>query len=288
MKRFILSHFGDNAKCEGDSLITINGQKYILGRADIKDKNGDKLPRIHTNLDIIKKALLEDKCLSGKWIVNLKHPKDKQRKSFEELVGKKGQIVVDLITCKGKTINNQDEVFEKLITNAAVEDESGWKIIHDQRANKLFDLDIDYEEIGDVYIGERLVKQAKEDLDSKKQEILTDNESYIDRELEAIDTFMTESLLKHKQNIEEKEREIKELDKQLAHGGKTMGFYERQQIRDQIDKKQQDLLKIQKKYFQVQSTQFAEKERKVSDLKGKLKMSFETTRLAEIQFCIVS
>jgi len=288
MKKFILSHFGDGAKCDTDAILSINGQKYVLGRADVKKGNGDKLPRIHTNLDIISKALAEDRKLVGKWQVSFKHPKDKERKIFEELIGKKGQILIDLITCKRKTINNQDEIFEKLVTNAVVHDDGGWKLIHDQRANKLFDLDIINEESFDISIDERLAKQAKDDIDAKKQEFLNENEAYIDRELEAIDTFMTESLLRHKQNIEEKEKEIKELDKQLVHGGKTMGFYERQQIRGQIDKKQQDLLKVQKKYFQVQSVQFAEKEKKVSDLKGKLKMSFETTRLAEIQFNVVS
>lgn len=288
IKRFILSHFKNKAKCISDSVISINDQKYILGRVDVKGRNGDRLPRIHTNLDVVSKALSEDRRLVGKWQVSFKHPQDKQRKIFEELIGKKGQVIIDLITCKRKTINNQDEIFEKLVTNAVVHDEGGWKLIHDQRANKLFDLDIINEESSDISIDERLAKQAKDDIDAKKQEFLNDNESYIDRELEAIDTFMTESLLKHKQNIDEKEKEIKELDRQLIHGGRTMGFYERQQIRDQIDKKQQDLLKVQKKYFQVQSAQFAEKERKVSDLKGKLKMSFETTRLAEVQFNVVS
>ncbi|OGM18049.1 hypothetical protein A2685_02500 [Candidatus Woesebacteria bacterium RIFCSPHIGHO2_01_FULL_37_10] len=288
IKKYVLSHFGDNAKCLSDSVISINNQKYILGRTEIKDGNGDRLPRIHTNLDIISKALNNDRQYSGTWEIEFCHPKDKQRKIFDEYVGKKGQLVVDLITCKRKTINNQDEVFEKIVTNAVVYDNGGWKLIHDQRANKLFDLDIIKEDSKEVSLDNRLLNQAKSDIDDKKQEISIENESYIDRELEAIDTFMTESLLRHKQNIEEKEKDIKELDRQLIHGGKTMGFYERQQIRDQIDKKQQDLLKVQKKYFQVQSAQFAEKERKVSDLKGKLKMSFVTTRLAEVQFNIVS
>ena len=288
IKKYVLSHFGDNAKCLSDSVISINNQKYILGRTEIKDGNGDRLPRIHTNLDIISKALNNDRQYSGTWEIEFCHPKDKQRKIFDEYVGKKGQLVVDLITCKRKTSNNQDEVFEKIVTNAVVYDNGGWKLIHDQRANKLFDLDIIKEDSKEVSLDNRLLNQAKSDIDDKKQEISIENESYIDRELEAIDTFMTESLLRHKQNIEEKEKDIKELDRQLIHGGKTMGFYERQQIRDQIDKKQQDLLKVQKKYFQVQSAQFAEKERKVSDLKGKLKMSFVTTRLAEVQFNIVS
>ena len=288
IKRYILSHFGENVKCLSDSIISINNQKYVLGRVDTNDANGDNLQRIHTNLDIISKALNEDRQYSGKWEVNLCHPVDKQRKIFEEYVGKNGQLVVDLITCKRKTINNQDEIFEKIVTNAVVYDDDGWKLIHDQRANKLFDLDVIKEDSKEMSIDNRLLNQAKSDVDDKKQEISEENESYVDRELEAIDTFMTESLLRHKQNIEEKETEIKELDRQLIHGGKTMGFYERQQIRDQIDKKQQDLLRVQKKYFQVQSAQFAEKERKVTDLKGKLKMSFVTTRLAEVQFNIVS
>lgn len=288
IRRYIFSHFGDNAKSISDSIININNQKYVLGRTDVKDENGGNLPRIHANLDIMNKALSEDRHISGKWEVNFCHPKDKERKLFEEYVGKKGQLIIDLITCKRKTINNQEEVFEKLVTNAIVYDEDGWKLIHDQRANKLFDLDIIKEESGEISLDNRLLNQAKSDVDTKKQEILEENELYLDHELEAIDTFMTESLLRHKLNIEAKENEIKELDRLLIHGGKTMGFYERQQVRDQIDKKQQDLLKVQKKYFQVQSAQFAEKERKVTDLKGKLKMNYVTNRLAEVQFNIVS
>ena len=92
IKKYVLSHFGDNAKCLSDSVISINNQKYILGRTEIKDGNGDRLPRIHTNLDIISKALNNDRQYSGTWEIEFCHPKDKQRKIFDEYVGKKVKV----------------------------------------------------------------------------------------------------------------------------------------------------------------------------------------------------
>lgn len=287
IKRYVFMHFGDQIKTISDSIIEFGGKKYILGKVG-GEKLENGLSRIHTNLDFIRNALSEDKKIFGSWKIIFKHPKDKERKYFEELIGKKGQIIVDLLTSKRKTINNQEEVFENLIVSVIIFDGESWKLLEEQRAKKLFDLDVVKEETETFFPDARLLGKANGQIDSKKQHIIDENEAYIDKEMQIIDTFMTESLLRHKQDIEEKESEIKETERQLVHAGRTMGFYERQQIRDQIDKKQQNLLKVQKKYFQVQSSQFTEKEKKVSDLKGKLKMTFETKRLAQVQLTIVA
>lgn len=288
LKRYINVHFTDNIKFINDSIIEYKGNRFVLGDRSMKENQEQELIFLHTHTPFIKEALSQDKIINGTWNIKFSHSKDKQRKYFGEYIGKRGQIIMNLLTCRRKTINNQDEVFEKLIVNAMIFDHEGWKLLDQSRSEKLLELDVINENDTKFKIHERLQSQSEHQVENEKQNTVDENEQYIDKEMNRIDTFMTESLLRFKKDNEIKEEELKNLNSQLIHGGKTMGFYERQQVHDQIDKKQQDLLRVQKRYFQAQSDQFSDKAKRVTDLKGKLKMSFEIKRLAEVEFSIVN
>jgi len=285
IKRYLKEHYENKISYISDTIIEYKNNRYGFGRLTETDRNSGVNP-VHVNLDFVKEAIEEDKKLSGTWNVELQHPKDKQRKYFEEFIGKKGQIIMHLLTCKRKTINGQDEVFEKFIIGCMVTDGEGWKLLDPQRGEKILELDVVSEKEQKVSISENLSRFANELLDKEKQNTIEDNEEYVDREMQLIDSFMTDSLLRFKKEIDKRENELKDLNKQLSRGSRTMGFYERQEVRGQIDKKQQELFKAQKKYFQAQALQFTDKEKRVTDLKSKLHLNFELKHLADVQFII--
>ena len=69
---------------------------------------------------------------------------------------------------------------------------------------------------------------------------------------------------------------------------RTLGAHERDQIQEQIDKKHKELFRAQKKYIQAQQEQFMDKDKKVTDLRSKLQMSFGHERIASVKLTIVS
>lgn len=284
-RRYLDLHFGKDIHQISDNIIEFKGTHYALGRKPMNSVT--TIVPIHANLPFIRSALNEDKLHVGSWNVTLSHPKEKERKYFDDFIGKKGQLILNIVLCRRKTINNQEEVFEKLIVNGAIFDGEGWKLLNAERAEKLFDLNVVNETRATVSLFNRLSDSEKTRLEDEKQKIIDENEEFVDHEMQLIETFLEESMLRFKKEIDGRELELKELKKQLTKSSRTTGFYERQQIHDEIDKKQQEYFRSQKKYFQAQSAQFSDKEKRVGDLKNKLKLNFEVRRLAEVQFSIL-
>ena len=286
IKRYLNQHFGGTIRHVTDNIIEYDNKRYIFGDKQFNGNNS-VIP-VHANLDFIRRALDTDRAIIGSWQVIFEHPKDKERKYFDDSIGKSGQLIIDLLTCSRKTINNQNEIFEKLVASGVIIDGEAWKLLNPDRAIKLLDMQVTQESEAKIIPFERLVEKARNLVEDEKQRIADENEEFVDHEMQLIETFIEESMLRFKKELEERESELKELSKQLSKSGRTIGFYERQQIHDQLDRKQQELFRSQKKYFQAQSVQFADKEKRVGDLKNKLKLRFDVKRLAEVQFKIAA
>ena len=128
---------------------------------------------------------------------------------------------------------------------------------------------------------------SKENIKASQDNIENENANYIEDEMGNMQRFVEESLLNFDKEIESRKREVTDLSRQLR-ASKTMGFYEREQIHEEIDKKQKELFVAQKKYIKAQEAQFIEKDKKMADLKGRLKLSFEVSQIARIKFTIIS
>lgn len=287
LKSYIKTTFGDKISYPDDKSFTYEGKNYVFGNLN-EGERAQGIIGANLNLDFIKLSIENDKNLMGNWRVIFKHRDSSGRKYFEDYIGCDGQLAVDLLICKRKTINNADEIFEKIIVSSVIYKENSWHPLNSKLAERFFDLLITGEQGDNTAICIELEKNAQENILAEKESINAENEQYVDQEMEHLDRFVEESLIKNKQDMGIREQELKELGKQLRSVSKTMGFHERQQILELRDKKQKELFKAQKNYFQTQEEQFRQKDKKISELRGKLQMVFEHRRLAQCHFKINS
>ena len=179
------------------------------------------------------------------------------------------------------------EEFEKIILTGFFKSGDRWEQIPNPRLERLFDLDIASEDKADFRPHDTLEDATAIQLKNAQIEINTENESYIYEEMDRLDQFVEESLLKFRQEMDTREKEIKELQR-TTRASRTLGAHERDQIQAEIDKKQKELFKAQKKYIQAQEEQFVDKDKRVADLRSKLQMNFSHERIAAINFTIIS
>ncbi|EKE13608.1 MAG: hypothetical protein ACD_12C00889G0002 [uncultured bacterium] len=285
LKRYSNIVFKSKIKQVSDSIFEIDNDKYSIGNITKKERD-EGIKSFHTSLPIIQSIIKQDRNIVGKWKLNFIHPKEKARKSFEEYIHKDGQLIIDILISKRKTINNTEEIFENMIVSMLIKEGVTWKKIETKRGEKILELEIENERPSLNRLRDELLDITNENLQHQKELIIKQNEDYVFQEEDHLNKFIEESLLKFKNEIENREKELKELNKQLRNS-KTLGYYERQQVQDEIAKKQKELFKTQKKYFQAQESQFTEKDKRVFDLRNKLQLNFETKRLAEVEFTIV-
>lgn len=285
LKEYLVLTFGDALAFENENVFTYQGKKYAIGKI-AEDKRQNGLEMANFEVPFIKKAFERDKKLLGKWNIVLRHDTQKARKYFEDCLGKEGQLIIDLLTCKRRTINNAEEIFEKIVVSALIKNDSGIEKIDEKRSEKILELLVTQESPNGNRLRDEIEDLASAQIIKTKKEIEIENEEYVGQEMENLDRFVEETLLKNKEEIDLREKELKDLGKKLKTVSKTIGFHERQQILDEKDKKQKELFKAQTKYMRLQQEQFIQKDQKVMDLRSKLQMSFEQKRLAQVQFRI--
>jgi len=191
------------------------------------------------------------------------------------------------LKCELKTINDTKEEFEKIILTGFVNQGAKWEQIPASRLERLFDLDVVSEDKNEFRLRDELEDATSLQLKSAQEDVNSENEKYIFEEMDRLDQFVEESLLKFRQEMDKREKEIKELQKTMR-ASRTLGAHERDQIQADIDKKQKELFKAQKRYIQAQQEQFIDKDKKVADLRNKLQMSFSHERIASVKFTIIS
>ncbi|MCL5667269.1 MAG: SNF2-related protein [Patescibacteria group bacterium] len=286
LKTYLSLALGSAVSYTDNKILEYAGGCFCLGRITEAEREKGLLP-INLETDFVKQAIEQDKKIIGSWVVSMKHPED-HRKILEDYVGLDGQISVDVLNCSRKTINNTEENFEKIIVSAMVNKDGQWQKIEPKRAEKIFELRVTQEQSLEQRLRDELVDLTQKNVSDFQQEIIAENEGYVDQEMQNLDRFVEESLLKNKEEIDLREQELKEISKKLRGSSPTSGFHERQQILEEKDKKQKELFKAQSKYIKMQQEQFLQKDQKVMDLRNKLQMTFEHKNLAKIQFKILS
>ncbi len=287
LKRYLAVSLGADIHYRTENIFDYNGVTYFLGRIGDEDKEKGYKPA-HVKEPFIKERLEVDKKSRGhSWKVSLRHDNQKVRHPFDDLVGKECQLVADLLKCERRTVNDTREEFEKIILTGFVKENDRWKPIVNSRLERLFDLDVASEDKNESRLRDELEDTASSQLKSAQEDVNTENERYIFEEMDRLDQFVEESLLKFRQEMDTREKEIKELQKTMR-ASRTLGAHERDQIQADIDKKQKELFKAQKRYIEAQQKQFVDKDKKVADLRNKLQMSFSHERIASVKFTIIS
>ncbi|MBM3227781.1 hypothetical protein FJZ27_02870 [Candidatus Peribacteria bacterium] len=264
---------------------------YGIGTVPIEEQDSGVIP-LSTRAEILKGALQQDRVrndLTAK--VELKPLNAIGRRSVEQLGGTEGQIVVHRLRCEHQSVigNENRELFEEFVYSGIVKTGDGWKILGNRKLlEQLLDPSL-MEWQGAVEetarIRDDLADQLLRDLDQAKQSVIDKNEEFVDRQRALLQQYAQDTLLKIKREMEEKDEEIKTLERQLKIS-RTMGAHERRELRDEIDKKQKDYFKVQKKYFEAQEQAFADRDTELRTLKSKLELTITEEKLLTLHFRI--
>lgn len=286
LKRYLSIAFNNRIRKVADNLFDYDGVIYYLGT--LPDINKDKgFKPAHIKERFIRAQLeIDKKSLNEVWDIVFHHRRDQGRHPFDDLIGKDCQLAIDLLSCARRTVNNSEEAFEKIIVTGLVKNGDTWEPIK-LNLDRIFDLDIDREQTADIRLRDELEDLSTLRLKGIQEEINRENERYIYEEMDRLDQFVEESLLKFQQEMDTRQREIKDLQKTMR-ASRTLGAHERGQIQDEIDKKQKDLFKAQKRYIQAQQEQFVDKDKKVAELRNKLQMTFSHDRIASARFVVTA
>jgi len=286
LKSYLGIVWKNEIKYETDKIFILDGKRYVLG--GINDAlRAQGLTAINLGSDFIKQSLKRDKELSGSWQLKLKHSEVSGRKYFEEFIGSDGQLLLDIVTFQRKTVNNNDEIFEQVIPSVLINKNGEWEKIEPQRAERIFDLEIIEENNFSERVRDELIDYALFNMEDAKQAIKNKNEQFVEQEMQVLDRFVEESLLKYEQDMDLIKKELKDFSRKLTVNSRTMGFHEKQEIYEEKDKKQKELFKLQTKYIKAEQQQLKEKDHKVAGLRGKLQISFTSKRLAQVHFKII-
>jgi SNF2 family DNA or RNA helicase len=287
LRKYIDLSLGDEITYIADNVFEHEGRTYYLGSLAEEEKRNGYKPATGKEA-FVKNKLDVDKKTRGAWKVILRHSDQKARHYLEEFVGKECQLAFDILNCKRKTITNTDEEFERIILSGIYKDGDTWKPIDASRLEKIFtELEVEREEQADGRLRDELEDSATKRVNKEKEAITLENEQYIFEEMDRLNQFVEESLLKFQQEMDERRKEINDL-KKTVRASRTLGHHERLQIQDQIGKKQQELFRSQKKYIKAQEDQMRGANVKEKDLRGKLQMEFERERIASVHFSIAA
>lgn len=273
----------------------------ILGIGAVSDAERQKgTLAIHTETQFLSRLLKEDSKKDNQmYQITFKHDEDSKRLEFEDIQGKKGLLRLSKVSCKRKTINDFDEVFEKLVFTCLIKDDNswtlptkvsdgnGWSLLTDYRADRLVTLDVIKEKVEKLIIPVVLEKCTQENIDKTKEGFIEENQGYIEKMTDQLNQYTEEVLSRFKREMEERENEIKALEKSMR-GSKTIGFHEKQQIQQEVDKSQRQYAQAFKRFGDEQLRLFKEKDQRLKDLQNKLTLSFSIEHLANVSFTIES
>ena len=285
LKRFVQNAFQE-LNIEENSF-QYHGQRYFFGKLSNEEREATQMKPAHTRLDFIRTALENASEDSGEWHIEFQHPETNARKILGEHIGKEGQLTVDIINCSRKTINGDAEEFHRMVYSILVKNEDGWKSIASSLGERILDLDIVSERNDSSRLRDELEDLSTKNVRNTQQKILEENERFVDLERDHIRQFAKESLMRHEADMKKIKDEIDTLENQLK-ASKTMGFHERQEVRDQIDKKQKQYFKAQEKYIRAEREQFMVRDKQVEQLKDRLQLKFDTRRIASVKFTILN
>ncbi len=273
----------------------------ILGVGAVSDaerQNG--VLALHTETEFLSELLKED---SGKnnqtYKIIFRQDENSKSLEFKDIQGKNGFLRLNKIACKRKTINNANEIFEKIVFTCVIQNDkswtsptemsggNGWMLFDNYRAERLINLNVVEEKLEEIQSPIILEECVQENISKKKQQFIEENQGFIDKMRDQLNRNSEEVLLRFKREMEDREEEIKALERSMR-GSKTLGFHEKQEIQQEVDKKQRQYAQAVKRHADEQIKQFKDKDVSLKGLQEKLTLSFETKHLATVSFTIES
>jgi SNF2 family DNA or RNA helicase len=285
LAEFVKLEFGKEVIFTDNRNFKLKGKNFRLGTLSRNDWEVNGIQRASTKHPLIMKALLAERNNQIYSNVVLNHRDQAKRKVLEEFVGKGGQLIIERVTAKRQTVNKQDEEFDELIFSAIIYTNESWQPINANLIEHIDDLEVTSEYVDTTRQRDELQDIVEKNRKQYEQERIEQNEQYIDKERDQIRRFSKESLMRHETDMQKIRDDIDKLENQLS-GSKTMGFHERQEIQDSIDKQRKDYFKAQERYIKAEREQFNVQDELVRQLKSRMQLTFNYTQIASIKFKI--
>src|SRR3989344_2996476 len=124
--RYLVSNIPKNSdKSQFDNLLG-----KVLGVGAVSDAERQKgVLALHTQTQFLSDLLKEDFKKKGQmYQILFGHDKDSQHMEFKEIIGKYGILRLDKVVCKRRTINNSDEIFEKIVITCIANNNKTWSL----------------------------------------------------------------------------------------------------------------------------------------------------------------
>ncbi|MFQ5901263.1 MAG: SNF2-related protein [Thermodesulfobacteriota bacterium] len=251
-------------------------QLYYIGR---NNKEVDGI-RLHLNHPLVKGVVkdLTEKMADDLHCIKLCYSKGKHKISLlEPYIGKRGFWTVYKLTFEGL------EAEEHLVNIIFVKSSSGWSAFDSELSSKFttitaedgtYSSNINPTEIPpDDTIKSTLTKVCE----NLKNRIEMRNEEYYEKELDKLDSYSEEVLMKLHDDIKKKEDEL-EIAKRKKQ--RAMTFEERQDVRKEIHKLEREYSRLVDKVAVEKKRLFKEKDREIKRLEKKLKLKTQVTCIA--------
>ncbi len=281
--------------------ITDNLSGKILGIGLVSDIERQKgVLALHTETEFLSNLLKEDSRRNSQtYKIIFGHGKDSKSLEFKDIQEKNGILQLNKVICKRKTINNTDEVFEKIVFTCIIQNDkswtsptamiggNGWMLFDNYRAKRLINLDVVEEKLEPVQSPIILGECVQKNIGKEKEQFIEENQGFVDKMRDQLNRNSEEVLLRFTREMDERKEEIKALERNMR-GSKTLGFHEKQEIQQEVDKRQRQYGQAVKRYADEQIRQFKDKDVSLKDLQEKLTLSFETKHLATVSFTIES
>jgi superfamily II DNA or RNA helicase len=265
---------------------------YGIGTVSMDEQNQGVIP-LSTRAPVLRPFLQYDRQKNELVGTAMLSPlNDLGKRLFADWKKCEGHIIVHRLHCEYQSVigEGRREIFEEFVYSGIICKSDGWEIITNQKllAQLLDPVLMEWNNMKEksFRIRDDLVDQLPKDIASATQRIIDKNEEFVDRQRALLQQYAQDSLLKIKKEIDEKEEEIKTLERQLKIS-RTMGAHERRELRDEIDKKQKDYFKVQKKYFDAQEQAFHDRDEELKTLKNKLELTISEEKLLSLHFTIV-
>lgn len=233
--------------------------------------------RLHLNHPLIKAALgLAKEIPSDKTCsITLTYTEGRHRiTNIEPYLGKSGYCITCKLSFKG--LEEEDHLKHLFF----VKEGNLWNAISNDLCEKMITVTaIESESFANEKPSENLINEALKNIeDELLKEIGIRNEEYYEREMDKLEIYSEEAVLKMQDDLKKIEDAWKEAKKKRQ---KALSFEERMSARKEVQRLEQEFSKMMDKINLEKKRLFEEKDRELKNLEKKLKLKVEKEMIAQ-------
>lgn len=247
---------------------------FYIGKGKGENENGD---RVHTGHPLIKAAINITKQIPSEklYYFKLGYTEGKHKIStIEQYINKSGYCVSYKFLFKGL------EEEEHLVHLFLVKENKNWACIENDMCEKMMSVTcLECDNINIDFPPQELINSSLKSIEDKlAKEIGLRNEEYYEKELDILETYSEEAVLKMQDDLYKIEDNWREVKKKRQRG---LSFDERMAAREEARKLELEYSRMLDKIGVEKKRLFEEKHRNLKELDKKLQLKIEKEKIAQ-------